>query len=124
MSFKQIFAVTLFGLAALPASAQNILSNPGLCAADDGEQELAGVAYLYSSSVEAHWRACSWKTPLDYAPGLVAEVNARCDGQDGADDVRLKIAVNGQGRVTIAGMNGSTGLPDYYFPCSRWGFKG
>ncbi|WP_339770240.1 hypothetical protein [uncultured Pseudosulfitobacter sp.] len=124
MSFKQIFAVTLFGLAALPASAQNILSNPGLCAADDGEQELAGVAYLYSSSVEAHWRACSWKTPLDYAPGLVAEVNAQCDGQDGPDAVRLEIAVNGQGRVTIAGMNGSTGLPDYYFPCSRWGFKG
>lgn len=124
MSFKQIFAVTLFGLAALPASAQNILSNPGLCAANDGEQELAGVAYLYSSSVEAHWRACSWKTPLEYAPGLVAEVNAQCDGQDGPDAVRLEIAVNGQGRVTIAGMNGSTGLPDYYFPCSRWGFKG
>ncbi len=124
MSFKQIFAVTLFGLAALPASAQNILSNPGLCAADDGEQELAGVAYLYSSSVEAHWRACSWSTPLDYVPGLIAEVNAQCDGQDGPDAVRLEIAVNGQGRVTIAGMNGSTGLPDYYFPCSRWGFKG
>ena len=82
------------------------------------------MAYLYSSSVEAHWRACSWKTPLDYAPGLVAEVNAQCDGQDGPDAVRLEIAVNGQGRVTIAGMNGSTGLPDYYFPCSRWGFKG
>ncbi|MBM2294197.1 hypothetical protein JQX09_19910 [Sulfitobacter pseudonitzschiae] len=124
MSFKQIFAVTLFGLAALPASAQNIFSNPGLCAADYGEQELAGVAYLYSSSVEAHWRACSWSTPLDYAPGLIAEVNAQCDGQDGPDAVRLEIAVNGQGRVTIAGMNGSTGLPDYYFPCSRWGFKG
>ena len=54
MSFNQIIAVTLFGLAALPASAQNILSNPGLCAADDGEQELAGVAYLYDTS--AHVR--------------------------------------------------------------------
>lgn len=124
MRIKQIVAVTLFGLAALPASAQNILSNPGLCAADDGEQELAGVAYLYGTSVEAHWRACSWETPLDYAPGLVAEVNAQCDGHDGRDAVRLQIAVNGQGRVTIAGMDGSTGLPDYYFPCSRWGFKG
>ena len=60
MRIKRIIAVTLFGLAALPVSAQNILSNPGLCAADDGEQELAGVAYLSATSVEAHWRACSW----------------------------------------------------------------
>ncbi len=124
MGMKRIFTATLFSLAALPALAQDILSNPGLCNAPGPEQELAGTANLYPLSVEAHGRTCNWITPLDYVPGLVAEVDASCDGQEGQSEVRIGVAVNSQGRVTVSALNSSTGLPDYYFPCELWGFKG
>lgn len=121
---RQIFTATLFSLAILPASAQDIIDNPGLCTAPGPEQELAGAAYLFPRSVEAHWRACNWQTPLEYVPGLVAEVDASCNGQEGQVDVRIGVSVNAKGRITLTGVNGSTGLPDYYFPCALWGFKG
>jgi len=100
------------------------VNNPGLCHATDGEQELADLSYLGPQSIESHSLSCYWQEVLDYAPGMTTRVDAKCDGHEGPFSLQIDISVNDQGRVAALGHNESTYLPDYYFPCSRWGFKG
>ena len=108
---------------ATAASAETFLNNPGFCNAPDAEQELAGTAYLTPQGIEAHWAACFWETgEQTYEPGLETRLIAQCD--DGARQwtMGFSVSVNAQGRVQIW-ADGANPLPDYYFPCSRWGYK-
>ena len=118
------FVLALSVLAAPSMAGQDIVNNPGLCDADDGEQELADLSYLDATSIQSHSLSCYWSEELDYQPGLNTRVDAKCDGHEGPFELKIDISVNEQGRIAALGYNESTYLPDYYFPCARWGFKG
>lgn len=118
------FLMALAALATPLIAEENIVNNPGLCDANDGEQELADLSYLGPQSIESHALSCYWSQELDYRPGLKTRVDAKCDGHEGPFTLQIDISVNDQWRVAAIGYNDSTYMPEYYFPCSRWGFKG
>ena len=103
-------------------NAGDIVDNPGFCDATSGEQELADLVYLSPRSIDSHLANCAWDAELEYTPGLKTQVRATC--YDGSEPFasNLEISVNSDGRVTVFG-DSSTGLPEYYFPCARWGLK-
>ena len=116
-------AAVLLALIASPATAEVFVNNPGFCNATDGEQELAGTAYLTAQGIEAHWASCYWtEGGQTYAKGLDTRLTATCD--DGARQwtMTASVSVNNQGRVQIW-ADGVNPLPEYYFPCSAWGYK-
>ena len=106
------------------AAAAQILSNPGFCDATGPEQELAGLARLTPDGIEAHSAACTWAAPgQSYDPGRTATLAATCD--DGARQwaVGFDLSVDARGRVTLR-ADGVNPLPDVYFPCASWGYRG
>lgn len=106
------------------AGADGIVNNPGFCDASEPEQELAGLAWLTPDGIEAHEAACTWVRPgQSYEPGRVAVLAATCD--DGARQWTLDfdLAVDARGRVTLR-ADGVNPLPDVYFPCATWGYRG
>jgi hypothetical protein len=106
-----------------PAFANDlIVDNPGFCNANDGEQELADMTSFTPTSIDSHLSNCAWTRKLNLKPGLDTTVRAKCymDGQ--SFKTRIHIKVNDQWRVQAFGDAG-TGLPEFYFPCARWGYK-
>lgn len=97
--------------------------NPGFCDAPGEEQEMVDLAFLTSHGINSHAVSCRWsQTPQVYSPGREMRLSGTCD--DGAETWRTEFAVsvNARGRVTVL-ADRPGGLPDYYFPCSLWGWK-
>ncbi len=114
----------LFVLSAQMGHAETYLSNPGLCDAIDGEQELANIAYLDGTGISSHNESCTWLlAPQSFKAGRKARVAAHCADSTHSWNTSFDISVNARGRVTAFADSG-TSLPEYYFPCSKWGWKG
>ena len=109
-------------LIATAVSAELYVHNPGLCDAEDGVQELGDLTVLTPYGIEAHLANCEWDSPQTYEDGRKDQITGQCydHGEDRTYAVTADIEVNDQGRVTIFGP---TSLPEFYFPCSRWGYK-
>ena len=110
-------------LFATPAVAEFYVDNPGLCDADGALQEWADLTVLTPEGIEAHLANCRWDvTPQAYEDGRKDTISGQCYSHDENRTyaVSADIEVNEQGRVTIFGP---IGLPEFYFPCSRWGYK-
>ena len=115
-------ATGVFCIWAASASADLYVDNPGLCEAEDAVQELADMTVLTPNGIEAHLANCEWDVPQTYEDGRQDTITGQCydHGENRTYAVSADIEVNEQGRVTIFGP---VGLPEFYFPCSRWGYK-
>lgn len=121
---KGLLVVTGVALAS-PTAAGMMVDNPGFCDASDGEQELADMVTLEPEGIFSHALRCVWVgAPQSYRPGrAVRHLEAECD--DGARQWRVgfNLTVNERSRVNVVSRE-STGLPEYYFDCDSWGWKG
>ena len=109
-------------LTASAATAELYVDNPGLCDADSAVQELADLTILTPNGIDAHLANCEWDSPQTYEDGRTDTITGQCydHSENRTYAVSADIDVNDQGRVTIFGP---IGLPEFYFPCSRWGYK-
>lgn len=111
-------------LALLPAfaGAEGWIDNPGFCNADSAEQELADVVYLDRNGIEAHWMRCAFKSRQDLTRPRSKRVRAQCEDGARTFATTFDMTVNRQGRVALF-ANENVGLPEFYFPCDRWGYR-
>ncbi|MFU1477405.1 hypothetical protein ACM25N_06740 [Roseovarius sp. C7] len=110
---------------AAPLSAGMIVDNPGFCDATGGEQELADLVTLEPEGMFSHSLRCVWLDgPQRYEPGrIVRHLKAECDDGGRQWQAAFSVSVNEQLRVNVVSHDG-VGLPEYYFDCASWGWKG